>query len=146
MKIILLLLAGGIMCSCSQNMLLDKQGKEDLMVCSGACVVSSSIRKDAETLAAFQKASDIIRTIIKNDQVTRDELQAKLTKALSKLFSKQIVDKVVSEIMNVYDENMAKIHDNEKLMMALKSAKSAIDSGIQLAIKTGRPVKVVPKA
>lgn len=95
------------MCSCSQNMLLDKQGKEDLMVCSGACVVSSSIRKDAETLVAFQKASDIIGTIIKNDQVTRDELQAKLTEALSKLFSKQIVDKVVSEIMNVYDENMA---------------------------------------
>lgn len=98
------------------------------------CVLVYS--KDAETLAAFQKASDIIRTIIKNDQVTRDELQAKLTKALSKLFSKQIVDKVVSEIMNVYDENMAKIHDNEKLMMALESAKSAIDSGIQLAIKT----------
>ena len=116
------------------------------MVCSGACVVSSSIRKDAETLVAFQKASDIIGTIIKNDQVTRDELQAKLTEALSKLFSKQIVDKVVSEIMNVYDENMAKIHDNEKLMMALESTKSAIDSGIQLAIKTGRPVKVVPKA
>ena len=41
---------------------------------------------------------------------------------------------------------MTKIHDNEKLMMALESTKSAIDSGIQLAIKTGRPVKVVPKA
>ena len=106
MKIILSLLAGGIMCSCSQNMLLDKQGKEDLMVCSGACVVSSSIRKDAETLVAFQKASDIIGTIIKNDQVTRDELQAKLTEALSKLFSKQIVDKVVSEILEAQNTDV----------------------------------------
>lgn len=54
MKIILSLLVGGIMCSCSQNMLLDKQGKEDLMVCSGACVVSSSIRKDAAKFCASQ--------------------------------------------------------------------------------------------
>lgn len=144
-KFILVLLSCSLVCSCSQNFLMDDQAKQDLRVCTGAALVSSSIRSDESNLAAYQKASDIIGSIIKNETSTREELKLKLEDALGKLFSKTIVDIVVADILEVYDENMQTIQDNEKLLLALESTKSSIDSGIQLAIKTGRPVKVVPK-
>lgn len=124
---------------------MDEQATQDYMVCTGACFISSSIRGNEEKLAAYQKASDTIGAIIKNDITTRDELKYKLDEVLLKLFPQSIVDYVVKDILKVYDENIQNINNNKKLLLALESTKSSIDSGIQLSLKNGRPVKVLPK-
>lgn len=145
-KFVLVILSCGLVCSCSQNFLLDEQARQDLRVCTGAAFISSSIRGDETNLAIYQKASDVIGSIIKDEPASRVELECRLNEALGKLFSQMIVDIVVSEILEVYDENIQSIHDNKKLLLSLESTKSSIDSGIQMAIKTGRPVKIVPKS
>lgn len=145
---ILLTLVCSLFCSCSQiNSLIDEQGKEDLNVCVGAVLVSTSIRQNEAKLAAYQKASDTIASILKNENnsITRAQLEATIREVLGNLFPSFMVDLVIDDILDVYDENIEKIQSDEKLIIALESTKASIDSGIQLAIKTGRPVMILPK-
>jgi hypothetical protein len=127
------------LCSCT---IVDEQAKEDLQVCTGAAIVSTSIRSDSTKLAAYQKVSDILGSLLKSDGVNREELKATLE---SQLGTGSIMKLVIDNVLSVYDKNSIAIEDNIELLANIESTKAAIDSGIQLAINTGRPVSIVPK-
>lgn len=144
MKIITLMLTTILAFSSCQSVMLDKQGRQDLALCSGACYISSQIRENEERLLAYQKASNTIDLLLKNDEVSGEEVEMCLNEVLKAIFSEKMSDKIVKQIMTTYDENKKKLLENEELNMALIYTKQSIDSGILMAIYKNRPIQIVP--
>lgn len=143
-KYIIATIAGLSMCSCvTQTQMMDDQARLDFQVCTGACIISSSIREDASREEAFVRASKIIDDILTENPVTRAELEEALTTALDVVFSEELTQQVVKDIMAAYDEQLSKIHANPDLVELLVNTKAAIESGINIVDTTYRPVKVV---
>lgn len=139
--------------SCSQIQaigdlnLLDHTAKEDLNVCVGACMISSTLRWDpsGEKLAAFKESSRILDMILNSsDDLSREAFKIQITDSLSRIFSDGITSIVVADIMDVYDTNVDKLSNNQQLIDIVEAVKSAIDSGILLAQNDTRPVRVLP--
>lgn len=139
--------------SCSQLQtineltLLDHMAKEDLNVCVGACMISSTLRWDpsGEKLAAFKESSRILDMILNSsDDLSREAFKIQITDSLSRIFSDSITSIVVADIMEVYDTNVDKLSSNQQLIDIIEAVKSAIDSGIILAQNETRPVRVLP--
>ena len=139
--------------SCSQLQivsdlnLLDTTAKEDLNVCVGACMISSTLRWDpsGEKLEAFKEASRILDMILNSsDDLSRDAFKIQITDSLNRIFSDGITSIVVADLMDVYDANTDKLNSNQQLIDIIEAVKSAIDSGILLAQNETRPVRVLP--
>lgn len=127
--------------------LMDAIAKEDLNVCVGACMISSTLRWDptGEKMKAFQESSRILDSLLNSsDELTREAFKTQINSALSHIFSETITDIVVTDIMDVYDQNADKLNANVELMTIIEATKSAIDSGILLAQNDTRPVRVLP--
>lgn len=127
--------------------LMDATAKEDLNVCVGACMVSSTLRWDptGEKMKAFQESSRILDGLINSSEdLTRESFKLQITSALGRIFSTTITDIVVADIMDVYDQNVERLNANIELLSILEATKSAIDSGIILARNDTRPVRVLP--
>lgn len=142
---------GTISCSQIQAIgdlnLLDHTAKEDLNVCVGACMISSTLRWDpsGEKLAAFKESSRILDMILNSsDDLSREAFKIQITDSLSRIFSDGITSIVVADIMDVYDTNVDKLSNNQQLIDIVEAVKSAIDSGILLAQNDTRPVRVLP--
>ena len=127
--------------------LMDATAKEDLNVCVGACMVSSTLRWDltGEKMKAFQESSRILDGLINSSEdLTRESFKLQITSVLSRIFSTTITDIVVADIMDVYDQNVERLNTNTELLSILEATKSAIDSGIILTQNDTRPVRVLP--
>lgn len=127
--------------------LLDTTAKEDLNVCVGACIISSTLRWDpsGEKLAAFKESSMILDVILNSsDDLTRDAFKVQITDSLGRIFSDGITSIVVADIMEVYDTNTDKLNSNRQFIEIIEAVKSAIDSGILLSQNETRPVRVLP--